>query len=434
MEDINERNVKSVISQEDMVDCMDFVNDFSNELKKYPHRTTASDDETACARAIRNRLHDETDAKTRLEAFNAHPVMGRGSFVLLGSWLAFCYLLYFISFAGNRIVSMSLTLLTLVVFLVGGGIILSLYLGKRTFCKLLPSKPCYNVVSECETPTDEKKRIFVICDNHDAMMGSPLKDFDMLRKLCIIVTPIVAFVFMIFCILKMAMGTDGANAVAKISAFSIIPTMFGVPGITLCIMHYSFSPRYARQANGIQTAVAMATYAYFVDNEMIGDGIKLMYASFGGEYSAHAGTYAFVEAHPELADATVLCIGDIKSGDFNVAEYDAIRKTEFSAEVVAQVLASANEQGISAKIMPHTTLKEKFNSLHGFTSNAFAEQGIKTATILAKDYSHTGNGASEEDIQNLFSLAVGTLQKLMKIAPKKDENAPQMKIVDAEGK
>lgn len=431
---MDEKSVKSVISQEDMVDCMDFVNDFSNELKKYPHRTTASDDETACARAIRNRLHDETDAKTRLEAFNAHPILGRGSFVLLGGWLAICYVLYFISFAGNRVVSMSLTLLTLFVFLLGSGIIVSLYFGKRTFCKLLPSKPCYNVVSECETDSDEKKRIFVICDNHDAMMGSPLKDFDMLRKLCIVVTPIVAIVFALFCILKMAMGIDGGNAVAKITAFAIVPTMFGVPGITLCIMHYSFSPRYAREANGIQTAVAMATYAYFVDNEMIGDGIKLVYASFGGEYSAHAGSHAFVSAHPELADATVLCIGDIQSGDFSVAEYDSIRKTEFSAEVVAQALASANEQGIGAKIMSHATIKDKFNALHGFTSNAFAEQGIKTATILAKNYSHLGNKASEEDIQNLFSLAVGTLQKLMKIAPKKDENTAQMRIVDVEGK
>lgn len=431
---MDEKSVKSVISQEDMVDCMDFVNDFSNELKKYPHRTTASDDETACARAIRNRLHDETDAKTRLEAFNAHPILGRSSFVLLGGWLAICYVLYFISFAGNSVVSMSLTLLTLLVFLLGGGIIMSLYFGKRTFCKLLPSKPCYNVVSECETDSEEKKRIFVICDNHDALMGSPLKDFDMLRKLCIVVTPIVAIVFSLFCILKMAMGIEGSNAVAKITAFAIVPTMFGVPGITLCIMHYSFSPRYAREANGIQTAVAMATYAYFVDNEMIGDGVKLVYASFGGEYSAHAGSHAFVSAHPELADATVLCIGDIENGDFCVAEYDPIRKTEFSAEVVAQVLASANEQGIGAKIMSHATIKDKFNALHGFTSNAFAEQGIKTATILAKTYSRFGNKASEEDIQDLFSLSVGTLQKLMKIAPKKDENSAQMCIVDAEGK
>lgn len=433
MDDMNETSVKSVISQEDMVDCMDFVNDFSSELKKYPHRTTASDDETACARAIRNRLHDETDAKTRLEAFNAHPILGRGAFMLLGAWLAFCYLLYFISFAGNSMVSMLLTLFTLVVFLIGSGIIISLYLGKRTFCKLLPSKPCYNVVSECETESDEKKRIFVICDNHDAMMGSSLKDFDMLRKLCIIVTPIVAIVFVIFCILKMAMGIEGANAGAKITVFAIVPTMFGVPGVMLCLMHYSFRPRYARETNGIQTAVAMATYAYFVDNEMIGDGIKLVYASFGGEYSAHAGSYAFTLAHPELADATVLCIGDIMSGDFSVAEYDPIRKKEFSAEVVAQTLASANEQGITAKIMPHATLKEKFNALHGFTSNAFAEQGIKTATILAKDYSRKCKNVSEEDIQNLFSLTVGTLQKLMKIAPKKDDDAPQMRF-DVEGK
>ena len=48
----------SVISKEDMQSAMDFVEDFSHELEKYPHRIAASKDETACARAIRNRLHD----------------------------------------------------------------------------------------------------------------------------------------------------------------------------------------------------------------------------------------------------------------------------------------------------------------------------------------------------------------------------------------
>ena len=48
---------KKAVSAEDLLDGGDFIVEFSDELKKYPHRITGSADETACARAIRNRLH-----------------------------------------------------------------------------------------------------------------------------------------------------------------------------------------------------------------------------------------------------------------------------------------------------------------------------------------------------------------------------------------
>lgn len=130
----------SVISKEDMQSAMDFVEDFSHELEKYPHRIAASKDETACARAIRNRLHDETDAKTRLEAFDASPLLGRGSFLLIGIWYAICYVMYFVSFAGGRVTGAMLTLLSLVMFLGGGSVFLLMYLGNSKLGKVLPKK------------------------------------------------------------------------------------------------------------------------------------------------------------------------------------------------------------------------------------------------------------------------------------------------------
>lgn len=138
----------SVISKEDMQSAMDFVEDFSHELEKYPHRIAASKDETACARAIRNRLHDETDAKTRLEAFDASPLLGRGSFLLIGIWYAICYVMYFVSFAGGRVTGAMLTLLSLAMFLGGGSVFLLMYLGNSKLGKVLPKKVSYNVVSE----------------------------------------------------------------------------------------------------------------------------------------------------------------------------------------------------------------------------------------------------------------------------------------------
>lgn len=434
----------SVINKEDMQSAMDFVEEFSHELSKYPHRITASKDETACARAIRNRLHDETDAKTRLEAFNTPPLLGRGSFLLLGIWYALCYVVYFVSFAGGRVAGALVTLLSLVMFLSGGSVIILMYLGNRKAGKILPKKVSYNVVSESCKDEKNVKNTLVICDNHDATLGSPIKDFNLVRKLSMIIAPLSVFVFVLFCILKMAIGTQGDNVAAKISAFTILPFVSGIFGIAAFVLHFSPIERFARENNGVATAVAMATYAYFAEQpELLADNTKIVYVSFGAENSGHGGSNAFLEAHPEFASAKVLAIGDVLSDNFQVAERDALRNIDFSIDVVSAVHASAIEQGITVSTMPHDSFLHKFNSLHGFISNAFAKNGNPTATILAKDYSKRDKSLSKSDLENLFSLCVGAAMKIMA----KEDNAPktfesviatapssEMKIVDVESK
>lgn len=434
----------SVINKEDMQSAMDFVEQFSHELSKYPHRITASKDETACARAIRNRLHDETDAKTRLEAFNTPPLLGRGSFLLLGIWYALCYVVYFVSFAGGRVAGALVTLLSLVMFLSGGSVLILMYLGSRKAGKILPKKVSYNVVSESCKDEKNVKNTLVICDNHDATLGSPIKDFDLVRKLSMIIAPLSVFVFVLFCILKMAIGTQGDNVAAKISAFTILPFVSGIFGIAAFVLHFSPMERFARENNGVATAVAMATYAYFAEQpELLADNTKIVYVSFGAENSGHGGSNAFLEAHPEFASAKVLAIGDVLSDNFQVAERDALRNIDFSIDVVSAVHASAIEQGVTVSTMPHDSFLHKFNSLHGFISNAFAKNGNPTATILAKDYSKRDKSLSKSDLENLFSLCVGAAMKIMA----KEDNAPktvesviatapssEMKIVDVESK
>ena len=434
----------SVINKEDMQSAMDFVEQFSHELSKYPHRITASKDETACARAIRNRLHDETDAKTRLEAFNTPPLLGRGSFLLLGIWYALCYVVYFVSFAGGRVAGALVTLLSLVMFLSGGSVLILMYLGSRKAGKILPKKVSYNVVSESCKDEKNVKNTLVICDNHDATLGSPIKDFDLVRKLSMIIAPLSVFVFVLFCILKMAIGTQGDNVAAKISAFTILPFVSGIFGIAAFVLHFSPMERFARENNGVATSVAMATYAYFAEQpELLADNTKIVYVSFGAENSGHGGSNAFLEAHPEFASAKVLAIGDVLSDNFQVAERDALRNIDFSIDVVSAVHASAIEQGITVSTMPHDSFLHKFNSLHGFISNAFAKNGNPTATILAKDYSKRDKSLSKSDLENLFSLCVGAAMKIMA----KEDNAPktvesviatapssEMKIVDVESK
>ena len=94
---------KSSISAEDMLDGVDFINEFVGELAEFPNRLTGTENETACARSIRNRLHDESSVKTRLEAYYAYPLLGRGALPFLGIWYMVSLVLYFVSFAGGRV-------------------------------------------------------------------------------------------------------------------------------------------------------------------------------------------------------------------------------------------------------------------------------------------------------------------------------------------
>ena len=352
--------------------------------------------------------------------------------------------MYFVSFAGGRVTGAMLTLLSLVMFLGGGSVFLLMYLGNSKLGKVLPKKVSYNVVSESCNDVKNAKNVLIVCDNHDATLGSPIKDFDLVRKLSMIIAPLSVFVFVLFCILKMAIGTQGDNVAAKISAFTILPFVSGIFGIAAFVLHFSPMERFARENNGVATAVAMATYAYFAEQpELLADNTKIVYVSFGAENSGHGGSNAFLEAHPEFASAKVLAIGDVLSDNFQVAERDALRNIDFSIDVVSAVHASAIEQGITVSTMPHDSFLHKFNSLHGFISNAFAKNGNPTATILAKDYSKRDKSLSKSDLENLFSLCVGAAMKIMA----KEDNAPktvesviatapssEMKIVDVESK
>lgn len=430
---------KSVVSAEDMMDGVDFIDDFSNELAGYPNRLTGTEQETACARAIRNRLHDESEVKTRLEAYYATPLLGRGALAFVGVWYLASLVLYYISFAGGRVAGALLTALALVAFLSGSAAFMSLFFGKKTFAGLLGKRVSYNVVSEFSKTTDKtaKQRTFIIVDNHDAKLGGFFGDIGAFRKLTILISPISAFLFVLFCIIKMAVGFD---TIAKITALAVLPAIFGLLGAFSIFTHYSPFVRHARQNNGVATSVAMATYAYFAENsDKLPDDAKIVYVSLGGENSAHGGSQAFVRSHPEYADAKVLCLQYIRSGNVQIAECDAVRNIKFSTPIVSMVRSSAHEQGVSVEVVPHDTPKQKIASLHGYTSNAFAKAGIEAASIVATGESD--HVLDRNDVEKLFSLTVGALEKLMaeKQETKQAEvdvasKSSDMEIKDVKGK
>lgn len=434
---------KSIISAEDLLDGVDFINEFSNELATYPNRLTGTEEETACARAIRNRLHDESNVKTRLEAYKSYPMLGRGCFPFLGLWYALSLVLYYVSFVGNRIAGVLLTLLALVVFVSGGIVLGLLFLGNRKFKGLLTTKVSYNVISEFAKPysnaEDKKEKVFIILDNHDALMGSYVKDFGKLRTITMMIGPISAVLFVLFCILKMAIG---AQTAAQISVFVILPAIFGMFGIAVLLTHFSPFPQHARQNNGVATSVAMATYAYFAENpDKLEEGTRVVYVSLGGENAAHGGSEAFIKSHPEYSNAKVLCLGDIQSGDLKIADKDAMRNINFSTPLVSIIRSSAHEQDIEIGTIPTDGISNKIKSLHGYLSNEFAKNGMQTATIIAKDHSAEEKVLDRNDVEKLFSLTVGTFKKLMhekaideRVSVGEEKPSTDMTIMDVKGK
>ena len=407
----------SVVSSDDLHDGIDFVSEFSGELQQYTNRITGSKSETACARTIRRRLADETGATVRLEAYKAYPLLGRGSVPILGVWYILCYVLYFVSFAGKGVAGILLSLLSLCVYAVGCAAMIFLYIGKRKLRGLFAQKISYNVVSEFSKNKDKfkKERIFVIADNHDAVLGNFLKDYKVVSKLAHIFVPLTAIVLVLFCIIKMAIGTDTA---AKITVLSVIPAVLGVLGIATTMLRFSPFERHAKQNNGIATSIAMATYAYFVEQpQLLDDDVRIVYASFGGENSAHGGSEAFVKAHPEFKGANVLCIGDIEGSDLKIADMNAVRKIRYSTPLVSVIRSSAHEQKIDIGVIPTDKTSQRLASIHGYMPDAFAQGGYPSAMICAGASSSDEHELDINDLEKVFSVTVGTMLKLMKETP-----------------
>lgn len=411
MEELN--LVDSIITQDDVDDACDFAEEFSRELDSYKGRLTGTREETATARLIRDRLHNETKAKVRLEAYKARPIAGRGSLTLIGVWFALCLVLYFVSFVDNRVAGIVLTLVSLVLALVGSVIIMLLFLGYDKLQVLLPKKVSYNVVSERAPSVCEagKERTVVICSNHDAVLGSAIYDLTRLRTFSVIIAPISFVIFVVFCILKMTIGPTTPLA---ISLLTIMPFLTSVAGIGVLTTHFSLSKKHARDRGGVSTSVALATYAYFVENpDLLPNDVRLVFASFGGENSAHGGSRAFVNAHGDFVNAKVLCIGDVLDGNFGVSDGDHLRGIKHSPAVVDAVVRAGREQDVALQINNSNTLRDKLVCLHGFTSNAFAQFNIPSATITAKHDNAVEGVVRREDVGRLFALSVTAVAHLL---------------------
>ncbi|MBR7162625.1 MAG: hypothetical protein IKD35_01480 [Clostridia bacterium] len=405
-----------VVSQDDLDDACDFVTDFCEELEEHQGRLTGTPEETATARLIRDRLHSETSARVRLEAYKARPIAGRGSLSLLGFWFGLCLILYYLSFVKNDISAVILTVFALVLFVAGAIAILLLFIGKGgKLNNLLPQKVSYNVVSErcpscCEA---SKERTIIVCTNHDAVLGNALYDFAKLRKFALIMVPITALIFIASCIAKASIA-DPVKDIAALTTLTIIPFLSSVAGISVLITHFSLSKKHARDRGGVATSVALATYAYFVENpHLLPNDVRIVFASFGGENSSHGGSKAFVEAHSEFAGAKVLAISDILDNNFAVYTGDHFLKIKHSREILDAISLSARECEVALRTYDNNSTINRMSCLHGSISNAFAKAHIQSATITAKHREAIEGVVHRDDVAKLFALSVTTVHHLM---------------------
>ena len=405
-----------VVSQDDLDDACDFVTDFCEELEEHQGRLTGTPEETATARLIRDRLHSETSARVRLEAYKARPIAGRGSLSLLGFWFGLCLILYYLSFVKNDISAVILTVFALVLFVAGAIAILLLFIGKGgKLNNLLPQKVSYNVVSErcpscCEA---SKERTIIVCTNHDAVLGNAIYDFAKLRKFALIMVPITALIFIASCIAKASIA-DPVKDIAALTTLTIIPFLSSVAGISVLITHFSLSKKHARDRGGVATSVALATYAYFVENpHLLPNDVRIVFASFGGENSSHGGSKAFVEAHSEFAGAKVLAISDILDNNFAVYTGDHFLKIKHSREILDAISLSARECEVALRTYDNNSTINRMSCLHGSISNAFAKAHIQSATITAKHREAIEGVVHRDDVAKLFALSVTTVHHLM---------------------
>lgn len=407
-----------LVSQDDLDDACDFVTDFCEELEEHKGRLTGTPEETATARLIRDRLHSETSARVRLEAYKARPMAGRGSLSLLGFWFGLCLVLYFLSFVKNDISAVIITISALALFLAGSIAILLLFIGKGgKLHNILPQKVSYNVVSErcpscCEA---SKERTVIICTNHDAVLGNALYDFAKLRKFALIIAPICGLIFIACCIVKAIIAESiTPNAYVEITTLTIIPFLSSLAGIAVLVTHFSLFKKHARDRGGVGTSVALATYAYFVENpDLLPDDVRIVFASFGGENSCHGGSEAFVKAHSEFSGAKVLAITDILDNNFATYTGDHFLKVKHSRKILDAISLSAKECGVTLKIYDNNSTINRLSCLHGSISNAFAKAHIASASITAKHKDAIEGVVHRDDVAKLFALSVTTVHHLI---------------------
>lgn len=372
-------------------------------LEPFSTALAASEKETACARFLRDEL--SVMSTTRMEAFRVSPMAGRNSSLLMAAAYFVAVLFYFFSFAGDRTAGIVLTAVSLVILFVGGFVTGAMFLGSRRFVGILPGKVAYNVFSEnFPSRKQQGSKLLVIAANRDAVPGSYFTNFALVRKTVFAVVPSSVVLMVLFCVIKMAVGSD---TVAKITLLTVFPFITSVAGIAALALHFSPFSRHARANNGISTSVAINLYRYLSRHpELLPEDMRVCFVSFGAENAAHAGSRAFAAAHPEIKGAKAVVLGDIESASFRLERKDLLRKITLSRSSLSVMGKAVERSGVACELHPKEGLAGKLNAMHGYAASALAEAGCDCVFLTAKDYTEKNGTSDKEPMGELFALAL----------------------------
>lgn len=403
---------KSLVSDENRNSAEDYCRTLTAGLSDFRGRLAATRAEKECARFLRDEAGGV--ATTRLEAFKASPLAGRTASALMAVAYFLALVVFFVSFAGDRAAGIGLTALALGVLAAGMTVTGGVFLGARRLCAVLPGRVAYNVFSESfPSRKQEKGKILVVAATHSSAPGSYFANFAAVRKAVFVAVPVSLALFVLMCILKMALGTE---TVATVVVFAIFPFIFAAAGIAALALHFSFSPRHARENNDAGVAAALCTYRYFVAHpELLPENTRVCFACFGAEYAAHAGSRSFAAAHPEIAGGRAIVFGDITSEAFRFVRKDALRDKVFSRTAVTSAERASARCGIRCDAVPADDgIKSKLNALHGYAAEALAGAGCDVFMLTAKDYSSEGTAAQSAPVDlavKAYEFAVNAMAK-----------------------
>lgn len=403
----------NVLSEENITSAEEYCRSLTANLVEFQGRLATARSEKECARFLRDEACGA--ATTRLEAFKASPLAGRTASALMAVAYFLALVVFFVSFAGDRAAGIGVTALSLGVLVAGIAVTGGMFLGSRRLCSVLPGRVAYNVFSEnFPSKKQEKGKILVIAATHSSAPGSYFANFDRVRKVVFVALPCSLVSFVLFCILKMALGTD---TTAEIVVFAIFPCVCAAAGIVPLALHFSFSARHVRENNDAGVAAALCAYRYFLSHpEALPEGTRVCFASFGAEYAAHAGSRAFAAAHPEIAGGKAVVFGDITGDSFKFVRKDALRGKVFSRTAMTSVEKATEKCGIKCAAVPaDESIKSKLNALHGYSAEALASAGCDVVMLTAKDYGSEGSGVPQASPVQLavkaFEFAVNAMAK-----------------------
>jgi hypothetical protein len=440
------------VKPEDIKTYCDFAEEVKQTLDKHILRAAGTNAEKRAAKAIRELIAENLGANARMEPFYARRLRGRASIVVLGFWLALCFLFHLLSFSTVGAGGAVFSAVNLVLLLLGAVVFLSLIVGFPHFKPLYPKAVSYNVVAELKRKSPaEAEEIFVV-GKVEAQEGeeieqteSPQSEFEndetvreiKTRKTVVLtcaydsplgnnfklkkhIMPVIMLcavmtipLFAALLIAKIAVMPSTAGEIAGILVPSIILI---VPAILALCGFISLYKSKTADTNSLNVAAALAAAKYFADANAMPEDIKFVFLAAGAGYAGHGGAEEYIKRHKAgllSGNPLVINLGEIIDDKLTVVSRDFFMAQKNDDGLVGTCIDAAVENNLAID-----NYSGFLNSYYGFASTPFEKAGIPAVTLMSKDMGinplkeSRKETASREALENCFVTVVAVLEKI----------------------